>query len=367
VVADLTPGAQVVVTAALDTLITYIPPGVVVDYYWTQEDAAGQRFDTPRAQFRYDDTRVAWQTRTVQGMRLHWQGSRAAFGDLLATTADEAVTTLRAQAGLTMPLPVEVWVYPDEDALRDALPPGEPEWVGGQAFPRLGVVVSLIADDVHAEDEARRVLPHELAHLAVDAATRNPYNAPPLWLSEGLAVNNQQDGDPYLDEILEKAARARALLPLRTLESSFPADPDQALLSYAESASAVHFLLQHYGSERVQRLLTTFQQGMTYDAALQQALGVTVEPLDAAWRATLPQPAGAALDTPTAAASAGVTPSPISSAGAVPESVEDARALEAQIRWWQSLIWAILCIAALLLIVIIMGVWWVRRRASRRA
>ena len=366
VVGELTPGARVTATAEVDTQIDYIPPGVTLDYYWTLTDDGGRRFDTPRAVVRYDDERFPWQTRMVQAVRVHWQGDRAAFGDLLADAVAGAATQLQAQTVLTLPMPVEVWVYPTEEDLLSALPPGEPEWVGGQAFPRLNVVVASIADDEQAETEARRVLPHELAHLAVAAASRNPYNVPPVWLNEGLAVHNQQDSDPFLDEILERAARANALLPLRTLESSFPADPDAALLSYAESAGAVRFLLDHYGGERVQRLLAAFQQGVTYDEALQQALGVTVDQLDTAWRATLPLPQGAAPGSPTAPVAA-PTPGPGGTSGAVPTATPSGSPAPVQVDTvsiMPMMVGAVLC-AGLLLAVGIVGAFWLRRRARR--
>ena len=69
-VAALTPAARVAVTAAVDTQIHYLPPGVSVDYYWTLEDDAGHRFDTAPAQFRYDDGRFAWQTRAAGNVQL---------------------------------------------------------------------------------------------------------------------------------------------------------------------------------------------------------------------------------------------------------------------------------------------------------
>src|SRR5690348_2120107 len=58
VAAQFTPAARVAISATADTQVNYIPPGVSVDYYWTLEDNAGARFDTPRATVRYDDIRA---------------------------------------------------------------------------------------------------------------------------------------------------------------------------------------------------------------------------------------------------------------------------------------------------------------------
>ena len=377
VVGRFTPAARISVTAEVDGQIDYIPPGVTVDYYWTLEDSAGQRFDTASAQFRYDDTRLPWKTRNGLSYHIHWHGDREAFADQLEAAATDGLLHLFEQTGLTLTVPAEIWVYGSDEELRGALPPGEPEWVGGKAFPDLGVILALIADDSGAESEAKRVLPHELAHLVVYQATHNPYNTPPVWLDEGLAVNNQQDGDPFLSQVLAQAARENALLPLRTLESGFPADPDQALLSYAESAGAVRFLLDRYGAQRVNTLLRSFQGGLTYDDALAAALGTTTEQLDADWRTALPLPPGIAL-TPTTGPP--VAPGPTGTAGAVPAGASPTPRAATPIPPVASqpgygvfggvalaglLLGIVVCVGVLVVVLLVLGIWLTRRGARR--
>jgi hypothetical protein len=365
VVGRFTPGARISATAEVDGQIDYTPPGVTVDYYWTLEDSAGQRFDTASAQFRYDDTRLPWKTRTGLSYHLHWHGEREAFADQLEAAATAGLMNLFEQTGLTLTVPAEIWVYSSDDELRGALPPGEPEWVGGKAFPDAGVILALIADDAGAESEAKRVLPHELAHLVVAQATHNPYNTPPVWLDEGLAVNNQQDGDPFLSQVLVQAARENALLPLRTLESGFPADPDQALLSYAESAGAVRFLLDRYGAQRVNTLLRSFQGGITYDDALAEALGTTTERLDADWRTTLPLPPGAQTTPP-------VAPGPTATARSVPAGATPIPPVASQPGYAVSgvalaglLLGVVGCVSVLVIVLLVLGIWFTRRGARR--
>lgn len=377
VVGHFTPAARISLTAAVDGQIDYIPPGVTVDYYWTLEDSAGHRFDTHSAQFRYDDTSLPWKTRNGLSYHIHWHGDRAAFADQLEAAATAGLTNLFDQTGLTLTVPAEIWVYSSDEELRAALPPGEPEWVGGKAFPDVGVILALIADDSSATAEAKRVLPHELAHLVVYLATHNPYNTPPVWLDEGIAVNNQQDGDPFLAQALAEAARANALLPLRTLESGFPADPDQALLSYAESAGAVRFLLDRYGAQRVNTLLRSFQGGVTYDDALAGALGTTTDRLDTDWRTTLPLPPGAdATVTPGRLASPGptltvgpaVVPSP-TRGGPTPRptaiSAEGSGAMFSGLAFAGILLGIVICVGVLVLVLLVVGIWLMRRNTRR--
>ena len=81
---------------------------------------------------------------------------------------------------------MDIWVYPSQEVLLEALPSNIPEWVGGKAFPELALVLAAIEDNEYAELEIKRVVPHELSHIALYQATRNPYNTPPAWLEEGI-------------------------------------------------------------------------------------------------------------------------------------------------------------------------------------
>jgi hypothetical protein len=320
VVATLTPAARVQVSAPLNTRSHYIPPGVDITYYWSLDDAAGDHLDTPAQRVRYEDTRYAWRVAgdTAHNLRAHWFRGGTAFGQQLVATAVSGLDRLQGQMGLTLTLPVEIWVYPDKDSFTSALPPNQPEWVGGQAMAENGVVLALIDPDTGGSFEIRRILPHELSHLVVYQTTQNPYNRPPVWLDEGLAITNQDAQEPQMATTLKNATAAGALIRLRSLQGAFPADPEAAYLSYAESASVVRFLIARYGAAKVGATLIAFRGGVTYDEALRAGIGADTDALDAAWRAWAPaalgvspaaQTALAALPTlPAASATAGETP-----------------------------------------------------------
>ena len=73
--------------------------------------------------------------------------------------------------------------------------------------------------------------------------TRNPYNSPPAWLDEGLAVHNQETHDPAEVSVLKQAAEDGQLIPLKALSGSFGANDETAMLSYGESRSVIDFHL----------------------------------------------------------------------------------------------------------------------------
>jgi len=76
-------------------------------------------------------------------------------------------------------------------------------------------------------------------------------------------------------------------MTLQTLSSTFPADPEQASLAYAQSGSVVEFIIDTYGQEALAGLLEIFSEGALYDEALEEALGVDTWGLDKAWRESI--------------------------------------------------------------------------------
>ena len=133
------------------------------------------------------------------------------------------------------------------------------------------------------------MVPHEASHLILYQAARNPYNSPPSWPRR---VGGLQSGDAR-QPLRRTAARRgprRTTHPHSRVNSSFPLDPDQALLSYAESASVVAFISEHFGDAKLGALLTSFKQEMAYDEATQSALGVSLTELDTQWKASLGYP-----------------------------------------------------------------------------
>jgi hypothetical protein len=278
--------------ATLDLATHYIAPGTEVAYYWTLYGSNKEEVDTPAQTFKLVDERYTWRelTNSEKRVSVHWHSGTARFGQTLLDTASDALDRLQRDTGASLQRPADIWVYATSEELRGALPKHVPEWVGGKAFPELALVAVAIADDELAEREARRIIPHELSHLVLYQATRNPYNSPPAWLDEGIAVYNQETRDHWEEDAVKEAAKEGRLVPLKALSGSFGADEDTALLSYAQGRSVVEFILtdSRYGPEKLAHTISAFREGVTYDEALKAGLGVTVDELDQQWRASLP-------------------------------------------------------------------------------
>ena len=165
------------------------------------------------------------------------------------------------------------------------------EWTGGVAFFDYGI----IAIGISPGDLAwgKRAIAHELGHLVVHQAVFGPYGELPTWLDEGLAMDAEGNLRSDLQKKLDKAVTNDTLFSVRSISSSFPPDPDEAALCYAESYSVVQFLLDNYGRHKILELLNVFQEGSTYDDALNEVYGFDMDGLNTAWREGLglgPQP-----------------------------------------------------------------------------
>lgn len=291
-----TPGQQVSARHELNTQIYHLAPGTDITYRWQIRDAAGNLVTSEPQTLVYHDERFSWRERSERGVTIYWYQGGEAFGDELMRTATDTLDRLQAEIGTAVVDPVKIYVYANIRDMRGALESNEVEWVGGQARPDLGLIIGAIGPgDV---DEARRLIPHELSHQVLHQATENPYGGVPLWFDEGLAVYNQEVLDAGFPEMVAGAAREGELIPLAALAASFPADPQLALQSYAQSHSVVAYIIDTYGEAKLQELVVAFREATPLEEALQQVLGLSVDELDAAWRSTLPAPQSAAQPAP---------------------------------------------------------------------
>lgn len=286
---SFTPGPRVQTTFRLDTQVEHYLPGSEFHYYWTATDAAGSVAESPEQVFVYEDDRFAWKECHTGRVAVFWYAGDEDFGRSVLTTASRALERLERDAGVQVKRQIRIYLYQDEDAFQAVLGPNSPEWIGGQALPALDLIVAHLPTS-SAETEIGRIIPHELSHVVLYQATHNPYSANPTWLEEGIAVHNEEELEIGFLLLVEEAAREDRLIPLRALSAAFPSDSDLALLSYAESLSAVEFILGEYGEEGLSALVDTFSDGETAEAGVQKALGITLEDLEEQWRETLPSP-----------------------------------------------------------------------------
>ena len=269
-----------------------LPPGSSLEYWWTVEDANGDRVETAPVQVRFDDTRYPWQSLTEDKVTMFWYEGNKSFAQELMAAAHQALARLAEDTGAELEKPARIYLYAGTQDLQGAMIYPQ-EWTGGVAFTRYGVIAIGIAPGNLSW--GKRAIAHELTHLVIHQMTLNPYGGLPTWLDEGLAMYAEGALEPVYTAYLDRAIAENSLISVRSLSSPFSAYAEESRLSYAQSYSLVEFLINNYGQSKMLELLYIFKQGSSYDGALDKVYGFDVDGLDALWRnyVTVPaKPAG---------------------------------------------------------------------------
>jgi hypothetical protein len=180
------------------------------------------------------------------------------------------------------------------------------DWAGGVAFSDYNIILIGVPPSI-ADTWGTSTVRHELAHLVIGRFGQSCLGGSrPNWLNEGLAVYSEGEPDNSVLTDLEQAVEDNAFFPVRSLNGAFPSHDSGINLAYSQSYSLVNFLLESYGSDKMQELLLTLAQAEGYDAALEQVYGFNTDGLEVAWRQSIAAPPRQIPPTPTAISAAAV-------------------------------------------------------------
>ena len=260
-----------------------LPPGADLTYWWSLEDAFGQKTDTPVKTVSFDDGRHEWKDAPGSGFNLYWYKGDSNFAQQLIEAGEDALTRLEDDIGAMPERTIEVYVYGSTAALQGSLIFPQ-EWTGGLAYTEYGIVALGVSTDQLGWGKG--AMAHEMAHLVVHQVTMNGYGIVlPSWLDEGLAMYAEGDLTSEFASALSSAVKRGQLDSVQSLSSSFPAQTAAATLAYAESYSIVDYLLDHKGGkENMLDLLGAIRDGSGYEEALQAVYGLSIDQLDSQWR-----------------------------------------------------------------------------------
>jgi hypothetical protein len=198
------------------------------------------------------------------------------------------------------------------------------------------------------------------------------------YLTEGFS--------PWLRTAVEAAADAGRLMPLTALSVQFPSTYERFALAYAESTSAVDYLVREQGTDALVGLVNSYADGVTDDEAFMAAVGTDVAGFETAWFESLgadaptqlgPQPAppgplppgweaapsappGASTPASGASGPPGASDEPSASAAPAAGGLDDDDGSPFRDGW-------VLLLAALAGVVVGGGMAYVRRRRTRTA
>ena len=318
--AEFTPGTDLDVSWEWDLRERGgLPPGSRVTYWWVLSGEEGT-YRTGPTTVVFEDPRFEWRTIAGEHTRLKWYEGTVEFARDLLDAADAGIRQLEASTGVLPSQPVEVRIYADSAAMREAVVFSQ-EWAGGIAYPEHGLVAMGINEFNLAW--GRRATVHEMSHVVIAEASFTCGASLPAWLDEGLATFNEGPEERFFTTLMDEAVNDNAAYAVRGLAGSFPGSRDGAALAYAESRSLVAFLIEKYGPVQMNALLEAFQRNATIDRALTEVYGFDTDGLEQRWRAEVglpeqaPRPAADVEPLPTIPPLGGQLPRP--DATSVPE------------------------------------------------
>jgi hypothetical protein len=166
----------------------HLVPNTPLVARWRITPAVGDPVEGPPVTVLYTDTRFAWKTLTGTLVRIHWYEGSDAFARRALAVGEKGVKQAADLLGVRETDPIDFFVYAAQAPFYDALGPGTRENVGGEAHADIRTLFALIEPSAVGDPWVDVVIPHELTHLVFNTAVLNPYQFPPRWLNEGLAV-----------------------------------------------------------------------------------------------------------------------------------------------------------------------------------
>lgn len=152
-------------------------------------------------------------------------------------------------------------------------------------------------------DQLRKILFHEYVHAVIHQMTdrgvskkgERMNSAVPVWLHEGVAQyfepSRSRNDDGLLLKAFVKQNGKKGVIPLSQLQGSFMGinDPMVVQIAYAESLSAVQFLVGRFGIWRLKMLIEDLAVKRDINEAMQSALLISYEEFQSRWLEGLEQ------------------------------------------------------------------------------
>ena len=285
----------------------YIPPGTSIKYWFEITDENGDTMLTEPDFFRFDDARFEWDEVTLGTVTILYHGPVRIRAERLAEAAVESLGIMGPVTGADTTTPIVMTLYNNNAEMIGAvvarsLATSRELITEGQAFDSESVVIVLAGrSDIGTAT-------HEMTHILV-ARAANSSGAVPLWLNEGLAEYGNLDQTISYERFLEWAEGTDRLIPLKALRS-FPGDPNLTLVAYGQGRSAVKYMIDEYGKDKMAELLATLGTGIGISPSLEVVYGFGIDVLENKWREYIgadpyveatpgPTPTAASEPTPT--------------------------------------------------------------------
>lgn len=263
-----------------------VKPFSTIRFHYRLKFSGGVERSSDEFVFQYEDNRFKWQVITGGKLTIHWYEGGTAFGQDALDAAQRGIKKIQDLLLVEQTQKIDIYIYANFDDLDNALKIGDLKKFGDHAAPELRLGLIDITSGPEQVMELGRKVPHELAHILTYDLMGERYFLLPEWLREGIAVQAELSSNPDFSEALIRAAKESALLPMNELCKEFPPEAGRHFLASAESASFTGHIIDKFGQTGVLALIGAYGSGLDCKKGMQQALGRSLDQVDAQWKAS---------------------------------------------------------------------------------
>ncbi len=247
-------------------------------------DALATRFGRNKVQYGA----FTWNVLQTEHFDVYYYDGYEDLADAVSTITEAANAEFEVVLGHELTTVIPVIVYGSHNDFRQTNVSDShlSETVGG--FTELfknRVVIPFTG----SYEDLRHVLYHELTHVfmfdiiyggLVESVIRQAYTNPvPLWFVEGLAEYVSRGWDSQAEMILRDLTLSDNIIPLQYIWGGY--------LVYKEGQSALCFIADTYGPEKIEETVKTLARTHNLERALMEATGLTTIELSKEWERSL--------------------------------------------------------------------------------
>jgi Tol biopolymer transport system component len=247
-------------------------------------DALATRFGRNKVQYGT----FTWNIVQTEHFDVYYYDGYEDLADAVSTIVEAANAEFETVLGheLTTVIPVIVYASHNDFRQTNVSDTHVGETVGGfMELFKNRVVIPFTG----SYEDLRHVLYHELTHVfmfdiiyggLVESVIRQAYTNPvPLWFVEGLAEYVSRGWDSEAEMILRDLTLSDDIIPLQYLWGGY--------LVYKEGQSALCFIADTYGPEKIEETVKTLARTHNLEHALMEATGFTTVELAKEWERSL--------------------------------------------------------------------------------
>jgi hypothetical protein len=245
--------------------------------------AEAQYFGQNKVQYRTYD----WRSISSDHFDVYYYSGLDSLAMRVMDLAEKTNVYLSARMGHKLGRKIPIILYGSHNdfsqtnLISDIIPPN----VGGFTEPlRNRVVLPFMG----SYEDMRHVVVHELTHAfmfdllyagaGASLIARQSFFQPPLWFAEGLAEYYSLGMESNAEVFLRDGTITGYLPPLQYAGG---------YIVYKQGQSALTYLVDRHGDDRLRELLQRTRTMRSFDRAFQRTMGVSVERFDEQWRTWL--------------------------------------------------------------------------------